>query len=267
MDSALGAGRQIPKKKYLREVQRDAFIKKVYLMTSKENPQSQNELPKKLHTAQHTIRKDLKKENDLGDTKSDYLVPHNVQINSSNYIITRSKPLLEKDIPKLHPGETNKVFVYHDAALSHTSAKTKVYAKSLKKFGSENEVWVTPDQRCRSTSLSGQVNQLEDQTKNRGGWVREWVLRRENYGACNNLLHELRTEDAQQFKNFIGMLAVDLEELLSKVGTRIKKQDTHLRASISPRERQKEERKQEVFQSKIEDAKQDCGKKIPIPEE
>ncbi|KAF2903340.1 hypothetical protein ILUMI_02848 [Ignelater luminosus] len=33
------------------------------------------------------------------------------------------------------------------------------------------------------------------------------------------------------------MLAVDLEELLSKVGTRIKKQDTHLRASISPRER------------------------------
>ncbi|KAF2890102.1 hypothetical protein ILUMI_16071 [Ignelater luminosus] len=33
------------------------------------------------------------------------------------------------------------------------------------------------------------------------------------------------------------MLAVDSEELLSKVGTRIKKQDTHLRALISPRER------------------------------
>ncbi|KAF2896396.1 hypothetical protein ILUMI_09779 [Ignelater luminosus] len=73
--------------------------------------------------------------------------------------------------------------------------------------------------------------------KNRGGWVREWVLRRENYGTYNNLLNELRIEDAQQFKNFIGMLAVDLEELFSKAGTRIKKQDTHLRASISPRER------------------------------
>ncbi|KAF2903870.1 hypothetical protein ILUMI_02306 [Ignelater luminosus] len=60
-----------------------------------------------------------------------------------------------------------------------------------------------------------------------GTTKQKWVLRRENYGTYNNLLNELRIEDAQQFKNFIGMLAVDLEELLSKVGTRIKKQDTH----------------------------------------
>ncbi|KAF2891900.1 hypothetical protein ILUMI_14273 [Ignelater luminosus] len=91
--------------------------------------------------------------------------------------------------------------------------------------------------RLASSLLVLCENYNKRKKKNRGGWVREWVLRRENYGTYNNLLNELRIEDAQQFKNFIGMLAVDLEELLSKVSTRIKKQDTHLRASISPGER------------------------------
>ncbi|KAJ8942305.1 hypothetical protein NQ314_010101 [Rhamnusium bicolor] len=73
--------------------------------------------------------------------------------------------------------------------------------------------------------------------RNRTCWVREWILRREKYGAYNNLLKELKIEDAQQFKNFIRMSALDFEELLTKVGREIEKQDTHLRASISASER------------------------------
>ncbi|XP_023312264.1 uncharacterized protein LOC111692469 [Anoplophora glabripennis] len=73
--------------------------------------------------------------------------------------------------------------------------------------------------------------------KRRRFWVRDWILRREKYGAYNKLIRELKIEDAQQFKNFIRMSAVDFEELLSKVGRIIQKEDTHLRASISPSER------------------------------
>ncbi|KAJ8958734.1 hypothetical protein NQ318_016462, partial [Aromia moschata] len=68
-------------------------------------------------------------------------------------------------------------------------------------------------------------------------WVRDWILRRATYGAHNNLLKELKIEDAQQFRNFIRISAVDFEELLSKVGSVIHKQDTHLRTAISSTER------------------------------
>jgi hypothetical protein len=73
--------------------------------------------------------------------------------------------------------------------------------------------------------------------RNRTCWVREWILRREMYGAYANLVNELKIEDAQQFKIFIRMSAVDLEELLLHVGKYIKKQDTQLRAAITPSER------------------------------
>jgi hypothetical protein len=39
---------------------------------------------------------------------------------------------LEKELPKLYPGELNKVFVHPDKASSHTSIKTSEYAADLK---------------------------------------------------------------------------------------------------------------------------------------
>ncbi|KAG8236191.1 hypothetical protein J437_LFUL016287 [Ladona fulva] len=73
--------------------------------------------------------------------------------------------------------------------------------------------------------------------RNRKCWVREWILRRDTHGAHNNLLKELKIEDSQQFRNFIRMSATDFEGLLAKVGTKIQKRDSHLRASIPPSER------------------------------
>ena len=40
---------------------------------------------------------------------------------------------MEDEIAKLYPGEANKVFVHHDAASLHTSMKTSLYAKDLKR--------------------------------------------------------------------------------------------------------------------------------------
>ena len=59
-------------------------------------------------------------------------VPPNVKISSDYNIEKILKPLWEKEVPKLYPGECHKEFVHHDATLSHTSIKTRAYTDSLK---------------------------------------------------------------------------------------------------------------------------------------
>lgn len=59
-------------------------------------------------------------------------VPPKVKINSKYYVNDVLKPLLEKEVPKLYPGECDKVFVHHDAASSHTAKFTASYAAQLK---------------------------------------------------------------------------------------------------------------------------------------
>jgi hypothetical protein len=59
-------------------------------------------------------------------------VPQNVKINSARYVEDVLKPLLEVEVPKLYPGECDKVFVHHDAASSHTARNTQAYATHLK---------------------------------------------------------------------------------------------------------------------------------------
>ena len=60
-------------------------------------------------------------------------VPAKSKINAQNYIDFVLKPLLEVEIPKLYPGEVNKVFVHHDKATSHTASLTTKYAEDLKR--------------------------------------------------------------------------------------------------------------------------------------
>ncbi|BET01103.1 protein Hydra magnipapillata [Nesidiocoris tenuis] len=65
-------------------------------------------------------------------------------------------------------------------------------------------------------------------------WVRKWVDRRIEFGACSTLVSELKLEDAQQFRNFIRMSAVQFESLLDLVKHQIVKKDTKFRAAIPP---------------------------------
>jgi len=63
-------------------------------------------------------------------------VPPKAKINSDVYIASVLKPLLEKEVPKLYPGELEKVTFHHDAASSHTSNKTALHLKELEEnFG------------------------------------------------------------------------------------------------------------------------------------
>jgi [histone H3]-lysine36 N-dimethyltransferase SETMAR len=63
-------------------------------------------------------------------------VPKNAKINADRYIEDVLRPIVEKEIPRLYPGEEHKVFIHHDAASSHTAKKTVDYGKRVKEnFG------------------------------------------------------------------------------------------------------------------------------------
>ena len=68
-------------------------------------------------------------------------------------------------------------------------------------------------------------------------WVKNWVRRRDRHGAYTKLIRELQLEDAQQFRNFTRMSAVEVQSLVNILGPVIGKQDTAMRNAISVEER------------------------------
>ncbi|XP_049769174.1 uncharacterized protein LOC126106822 [Schistocerca cancellata] len=73
--------------------------------------------------------------------------------------------------------------------------------------------------------------------KKRSIWVREWIMRRSQYGAYNNLLQELSIESMDTFENFCRVSSNDLECLLTLIAPVISKRDTKFRTAISAKER------------------------------
>ena len=71
----------------------------------------------------------------------------------------------------------------------------------------------------------------------RNCWVKNWVRRRDRQGAYTQLICELQLEDAQQFRNFTRMSAVEVQSLVNMLGPVIGKQDTAMRNAISVEER------------------------------
>ena len=70
----------------------------------------------------------------------------------------------------------------------------------------------------------------------RSCWVRPWLSaeRRLQFGHYDRLLAELRMEDQQSFFNFLRMPPEMFDELLNRVGPRIRKMDTHYRKALEP---------------------------------
>lgn len=66
-------------------------------------------------------------------------------------------------------------------------------------------------------------------------WVKDWISRRENYGASSRLLVEMRQEDVGGYRNHLRILPDKFDELLAKVEDKIKKNDTHMRNAIPAR--------------------------------
>ncbi|XP_071177272.1 putative nuclease HARBI1 [Mytilus edulis] len=72
--------------------------------------------------------------------------------------------------------------------------------------------------------------------RRRSFWVRPWLAteRRLQFGHYDQLMNELRIEDEPSFLNFLRMPPVMFDELLNRVGPRIKKTDTLFRRALSP---------------------------------
>ena len=70
-------------------------------------------------------------------------------------------------------------------------------------------------------------------------WARAWIYmyRRRQFRAHHTLMSELASEAPHSFTTFIRMDKQDFDELLTKVTPFIQKQDTNMRASITPAER------------------------------
>lgn len=67
-------------------------------------------------------------------------VPKNVKVNAHYYIENVLKPYLEKEVPKLYPGEEANVILHHDKASSHTAKLTKEYLETLRSNGGPNHI-------------------------------------------------------------------------------------------------------------------------------
>ena len=77
---------------------------------------------------------------------------------------------------------------------------------------------------------------LRPKRRKRSVWVREWIRKRDQYGAYHHLMQEL-TLDASSYCNFVRMNATTFEELLTKVAPLIVRQNTLMRKAIAPGER------------------------------
>jgi hypothetical protein len=55
--------------------------------------------------------------------------------------------------------------------------------------------------------------------RNRTQWVKRWLSRRRNYGACAAIVNELQVKDPMQLRNFLRVSAVEIEELVVWIGS------------------------------------------------
>ncbi|KAE8739193.1 hypothetical protein FOCC_FOCC015316 [Frankliniella occidentalis] len=81
------------------------------------------------------------------------------------------------------------------------------------------------------------IAHFQDNLPQRNIWVHHWVARRKKQGCHHNLFLELQLEDPERFRRCLRMDVAMFQDLVEKVTPIIRKQNTHLRESISPAER------------------------------
>lgn len=93
---------------------------------------------------------------------------------------------------------------------------------------------------CLSSTASSSSDADDDYLQRRttrSCWIRDWLSRRSSRGSHAFLHGELRTEDANAYRNFIRMDEDTFELLLGLVQEDLKKQDTTFRKAIPVREK------------------------------
>lgn len=92
-------------------------------------------------------------------------------------------------------------------------------------------------QKLRAIIIAHTLLKKRKQKRKKTCWIKPWIQRRCELGACSTLTKELKIEDAQQFRNFVRMSAVQVQFIIDSIGPVIVKMDTKLRKAISVYER------------------------------
>ncbi|CAH2012916.1 unnamed protein product [Acanthoscelides obtectus] len=77
------------------------------------------------------------------------------------------------------------------------------------------------------------LSKFDRKSRKRRFWVRTWILRRHKLGVSGTLFKELALEDKDAYKNHLRMSEEQFQGLLLKIKSKIQKQDTIMRRSIS----------------------------------
>lgn len=77
----------------------------------------------------------------------------------------------------------------------------------------------------------------EDDERRTRGPDRDWIKRRREKGAFQNIVKELAAEDLPLFKNFMRMYYVTFQSLIENISHKITRRTTMMRKAISASER------------------------------
>ena len=88
-----------------------------------------------------------------------------------------------------------------------------------------------------STGIVLELTLMKKKQKRRFAWVRTWLARREEKGVYNNLMQEMRLEDAESFRRFLRMNTATFDQLLAMVTPVLEKQSTRMRKPLSVAEK------------------------------
>lgn len=78
------------------------------------------------------------------------------------------------------------------------------------------------------------VAEEDEEPKPKRCWVKDWMAKKE-LGIQNQLYRELFTDDPLEFRRMLRVDCDQFLELLSRIGHRIQRRDTHLRRAIPAR--------------------------------
>jgi hypothetical protein len=68
-------------------------------------------------------------------------------------------------------------------------------------------------------------------------WTRSWISRRQTLGISSTIVSELQSADAVEYRSMFRMDLESFKCVLELIRSRIEKENTLLRESISPKER------------------------------
>lgn len=100
--------------------------------------------------------------------------------------------------------------------------------------------------------------QRRQKKKKRRFWSKNWLLKRKQFSHMS-LIHELRTEHHDDFKNYLRMSDDNFRYLLTLITPEISKQNTQMREAISPEERLVATLRFLATGRSLEDLKFSCG--------